>query len=248
MSSSIAQAIMIDAEDRIWLSTQHGVYLFKLEGNQLVELKRYDKNDGLQDNFFKNDASVFTRDSAIIFASVNGLTVFQPTQLQADRLPPNIVLTGFRLFNKNVPIGDLADGRTILHSHVNELQEIDLNYRDKVFSIEFLGIHFDAPEKIRYAYRLEGFDDDWVFTDPNQRIVTYTDLPHENYTFHVKAISGDGVWSSAKSIKINIAPPFWKTGVAYIIYFITGIGLFYFALRITRLRAEFKHKLELEKS
>lgn len=246
LANGIIQSILEDAEGNIWVSTQQGISCLAFTEGEMT-VKNFDAFDGLQDNFFNDEAATTTPAGHLIFGGVNGLSIFRPEMIQLDTIPPKIAITDFRLFNRSVPIGRMPDGRTILSKNISETTKLQLSHRDNVVSFEFTGLHFSEPKKIRYAYQLVGFDPDWVYTDANQRIAHYTNLPYEDFTFKVKASNGDGLWSEPVELSFCVSPPFWLTGWAFVLYAILAIGLFYIGLRMTRLRAEFRHSLELER-
>jgi signal transduction histidine kinase/ligand-binding sensor domain-containing protein/DNA-binding response OmpR family regulator len=246
LSNSIIQSILSDKKGNIWVSTQGGVSRLLFDGGQLT-IHNFDTFDGLQDNFFNDDAAVLTASGELAFGGVNGLNVFRPEAIEIDSIPPKVVITDFLLFNKPVPIGKMEDGRTILSKNISETSHLSLSYEDNVISFEFTGLHFGEPKKIRYAYQLEGFDPGWVYADANQRTAHYTNLPYDDYIFKVKAANSDGVWSEHVMLHLTVRPPFWQTGWAYFIYTLLFAGLFYGIFRIIKLRAAFQHSLELER-
>lgn len=246
LANGIIQSILSDEKGNIWASTQGGVSRLQFDDNDLV-INNFDTFDGLQDNFFNDDAAVLTATGQLVFGGVNGLNIFQPSAIRIDSIPPKVAITEFRLFNKSVPIGKMVNGRTLLSKNISETAELCLNYNDNVISFEFTGLHFGEPKKIRYAYQLEGFDPGWVYTDANQRTAHYTNLPYDDYIFKVKAANSDGVWSEPVTLRLTVRPPFWLTGWAYLVYCLLFAGLLYGVRKITKLRAEFKHSLELER-
>ena len=246
LKNAIIQSIIEDGAGNIWVSTQQGVSYLDFSGEK-VSVKNFDAFDGLQDNFFNDDAAAVSSDGHLIFGGINGLSLFQPDDIKPDTIPPKIAITDFRLFNRSVPIGELENGRVVLSKSITETQQLELTHRDNVISFEYTGMHFGEPKKIQYAYQLEGFDSDWVYTDASQRLAHYTNLPYEKFTFKVKAANGDGYWSEPVELELFIQPPFWLTGWAYAIYALIIAGLIYLGLRITKLRAEFRHSLELER-
>jgi signal transduction histidine kinase/DNA-binding response OmpR family regulator len=152
-----------------------------------------------------------------------------------------------KIFNKSVPIGPLEDGRIILQNHISETDEVVLGYKDNVFSIEFVGLQCEEPRRIQYAYKLDGFDTDWVFTDSRHRIAHYTNLPHDTYQFKVKVANGDGYWSEPVGFDLIVKPPFWLTKWAMFIYLLAFAGLLYGVRQITSIRVRYEHSLELER-
>ena len=228
------------------VSTQQGIFCLEF-GKDRFQVKNYDAFDGLQGNFFNDDAAVTSINGHLLFGGVSGLSVFRPEEIKVDTVPPKIVITDFRLFNQPVPIGKLESGRIILSKSISETEKLELSHRDQVLSFGFTGLHFGEPKKLRYAYKLEGFESEWVYPDVGQHIAHYTNLPYEDFTFKVKAANGDGVWSEPVALRLSVCPPFWLTGWAYACYALLLGVIIYIGLRITKLRAEFRHSLELER-
>ena len=119
-----------------------------------------------------------------------------------------------------------------------------LKYKENVFSIEFAAIDLTHSSREKYAYILEGFNSGWLYADGNQRRVTYTNLDPGHYTFKVKVQVSNGIWSEVRSLKINIAPPFWRTLTAYIIYIILAVGLLFLIRRITLDRIHMRYEVQ----
>lgn len=197
LSNNTVYGILSDDKNGLWLSTNKGLSRF----NTVDEtFRNYDKDDGLQSNEFNQGAFFKNQKGQMFFGGIHGLNIFHPDSIKDNLLKPPIVLTAFKIFNQDVPVV------------VNTLEELNLTYRDYAFSFEFAALDFTNPSKNKYAYKLEGFDADWNFTNADRRFAVYTNLNHGNYIFHVKASNNDGVWNDAgKAIKIYIAPPFWKT-------------------------------------
>ncbi|NUM80465.1 hypothetical protein HUU42_06620 [bacterium] len=145
------------------------------------------------------------------FGGMNGLTVFHPDSIREDDYQPPIVLTAFKLFNTPVTVGQQYDG-FVLPQSITDTDELILSYRESVFTLEFSALMFSQPMKHTYAYRLEGFDKDWNYTNAKRRFATYTNLDPGTYTFHVKGSNHDGVWNEyGRTLKIIITPPWWET-------------------------------------
>lgn len=246
LANGIIQSILEDEKGNIWVSTQLGISCLHFNEDGL-DVRNFDAFDGLQDNFFNDDAATTTTIGHLVFGGINGLSIFRPEEIRTDTIPPKIAITDFRLFNRSVPIGEQENGQTVLVKNISETSRLELSHRDNVVSFEFTGLHFGEPQKLRYAYQLEGLDPKWVYTGASQRIAHYTNLPYEDFTFKVKAANGDGVWSDPVELQLKVHPPFWLTGWAYALYALFAMGLIYVGLRVTKLRAEFRHSLELER-
>ncbi len=137
------------------------------------------------------------------------LSAFYPDKLADNLTPPPVVLTEFDLFNKPVKI----DGKdSPLRQAIDVASSIALRYDQSVFRLQFAALDFTAPQKNRYAYKLDGFDRDWQYADATRRSATYTHLDPGDYTFCVKASNNDGVWNErGVALHIRILPPWWNT-------------------------------------
>jgi len=246
----LVQSIISIKKDEVWISSRKGVIKMELikdkSGEEKVIYHEYSYSDGIQNKFFNNNAGVHVEDN-IIFGGLNGLTIFKPSEIKDNPFKPSLALVDFELNHTSVPIGKLADGRTILSKNINELDHITLNHSDKIITFEFIALHYAAPEKNTYAFMMEGFDDDWIYTDANRRFAHYTNLPPGDYTFKIKAANNDGVWSdNSKSIKLTILPPFWTTPSAYLLYVLVFVIILLIAGKIAFQQINLRHKVELE--
>ena len=193
----------------LWISTTKGLAAF----DPKTEIfKSYDVRDGLQGNEFDQGAFFQSADGELYFGGVNGLNSFFPARIHDNPHIPPIVMTDFRLFNKSVPIQKTdTDPESPLHQSITETKKLFLSYQDRVFSFTFAALDYVNPGKNRYAYQMQGLDQDWVYCGHRQ-FVTYTNLNPGRYDFRVKGSNNDGIWNEAgTSLVIIITPPFWKT-------------------------------------
>ncbi len=225
LCNSSVYGVLEDNLGYLWLSTNHGLTRFDPRQETFVN---FDVNDGLQSNEFNNGAYYKSKQGELFFGGVNGFNRFFPETIQQNPFRPHMAITNFQIFNQTVPIG-APDSP--LQKAIGETTELALSYRYNVFSFEFAALHYAAPIKHKYAYMLEGFDDDWNYTDARRRFVTYTNLNGGDYVFRVKGSNGDGVWNEdGISLRIKIIPPFWKTWWAYSLaglFLLTGGWTFY---------------------
>ena len=127
------------------------------------------------------------------------------------------------------------------------IEKIKLTHKDSFISFEYASLDFSSPEKIQYAYKLEGFDHDWVYSD-NRRYASYTNLPPGAYTFKVKGTNSDGIWNEeGKAIKLYVIPAFWQTGwfKGSIILLILLVSVTLFKYKTYKVR---KRNIELEQA
>jgi signal transduction histidine kinase/CheY-like chemotaxis protein/ligand-binding sensor domain-containing protein len=205
LPNDVIQGIEEDNHKNLWISTNKGLCKFN---PRTGTFRNYGVSDGLQGNSFNRRAVFKGRLDEIFFGGTNGLNTFFPDSLRDNPTIPAVFITDFHLFNKPVAIG--APDSPLLKS-ITETTEITLAYWQSMFSLEFAALNYSLPEKNQYAYKLEGFDQNWIQVG-NKRSATYTNLDPGEYVFRVKASNNDGVWNEqGTSLRIIITPPYWKT-------------------------------------
>lgn len=241
LPSDVVVGILEDGRGNLWLSTNGGISRFDPQGRKF---KNYDQSNGLVSQAFNPDAFFEDKKGYFYFGSGNGYNRFHPDSLLPNDFKPPVFITNFKINNKSVPIKD--DG--ILTRHINLTRNMALDYHQKVISFNFAALEFDNAHKNSYAYKLEGFDNNWVHTNAADRLATYTNLNAGHYTFKVKATNSDGIWNDeVTSLAISILPPPWKTWWAYAIYSIVALLFIYLVLRAVIARERLKANLKLER-
>ncbi|HEU5148626.1 MAG TPA: ATP-binding protein, partial [Chryseosolibacter sp.] len=247
-------SILEDNNGNLWVSTPHGlsnVKVKKEEGSEdslRLEFHNYDEKDGLQGIQFNENAACKTSAGELIFAGSDGFNLFKPEHIGINRNVPDVILTDFQIFNKSVEVGERVNGNIVLHKSITETQELVLNYNDNVFSIEFASLSQLHPERSQYQYILEGFDKEWTMTNAAGRRVTYTNLDPGKYLFKVKAANNDGIWNdNATSLAITVRPPFWRSGVAFILYAMVTLGALLLARWLVLYNERIKFQIQRER-
>jgi signal transduction histidine kinase/ligand-binding sensor domain-containing protein/CheY-like chemotaxis protein len=240
LSGNKVKSIIEDNQGHLWITTNRGISRFD---PQAEIFRNYDERDGLQGNLFTIFAKYKTGDGALFLGGTNGFNTFYPDKLADNSHVPQVVLTDFQLINKPVPIGDDSP----LQKHINVTDHVTLPYNYTALTLKFAALNYRSPAKNQYAYKLEGFDSDWVRTDSTNRLATYTNLDPGAYTFRVKASNNDGVWNEeGTALAITITPPWWGTwwfrgtvSTVLLILAFTGYRL--------RIRSIEQHSRELER-
>ena len=237
--------ILEDDKRNLWISTNKGLSRYNPADGTF---KNYSKADGLQDNEFNQWACFKGKSGNLYFGGINGFNVFNPSDMKDSDFKPPIIFTDLWLFNKRVDIGfDKHLDRVVLNQSIDEINELDLTHNDYVFSFEFAALDFFLPQNVRYAYKMEGFDEDWTYVNSDRRFATYTNLSPGGYTFKVKSTNHDGVWDeTGRDLAIIISPPWWKTGWAFSSYGLILIFILYLVRTFDLKRQRLRHQLELE--
>ena len=247
LPDNIILNILEDSHQTLWISTPNGLCNAIPKQNKngvFFSVISYDETNNLQNREFNDNAALKTRAGELIFGGPSGFNIINPDKILKPVYRPKIVFTGLQILNKNVVPGELINNRVLLQQSLSRLQSIDLKYKENVFSIDFASLDFDHSNQDKYAYMLGGFNSDWLYADGNLRRATYTNLDPGHYTFKVKVLNRDGVWSEVKTLQINIEPPFWRTTIAYIIYALIVAGLFLLARRITLDRIHMRYEVQ----
>ncbi len=205
LPSNIVYGILEDAGGNLWISTTNGLCRFDPATGKV---KNFFKENGLQSDQFNYNANLMTRDGEMFFGGINGVTAFYPKEIQENSYIPPVVITNFTIFNKPVEAGGK---NPVLEKDISHVETLRLSYRHTVFSFEFIALNYAISEQNQYAYKMEGFEQDWNYAG-NRRFATYTNLSPGSYTFRVKAANNDGLWNeNGASVRITIVPPFWET-------------------------------------
>jgi signal transduction histidine kinase/ligand-binding sensor domain-containing protein/DNA-binding response OmpR family regulator len=245
--------ILEDNNHTMWLSTPKGlsnVKVTKHKSNYTYQFVNFDEKDGLQDREFNEHAFYKTRKGELIFGGAKGFNLFLPQNITTNQSRPVLALTDFQMYNKSLNPGEQIDGHVILSKSITETKKIDLKYNEDAFSILFADINFFDPGKVDLEYKLEGFDKEWLKSDKKIRKATYTNLDPGNYIFKVRVLNSGTLNTKPLALTISIAPPFWKSEFAYLLYIIAFFGgLFYIRARgIKKIETKFALAREREES
>lgn len=195
-TNSILAALGEDSQGNLWFGTIRSISRLDPRTRTFMNL---DESNGLE-NGCNQGAWHMNERGEMFLGSSNGISWFYPDSiLRKNQSVAPVVITEFRLFNKPV------------YRELSENQQIELSYADNFFSLEFALLDFSKPAKNQYAYKMEGFNKDWIQSG-SERLATYTQLDPGEYTFRVKGSNGDGVWNEkVTSVRIVVTPPWWKT-------------------------------------
>lgn len=240
LSNSAVSSVVEDQSGHLWVSTQNGVFQVipqkSVKGGITYAIRNFDELDGLQGKTFNERAGISLKSGEVILGGPNGFNLFHPARIEKNAVAPKVVFTDFQLFNKSLAPNQPYNGRVILSQTIADTRQITLEHDENAFSIEFAALNYIHPEKNRYRYQLEGFDQGWRTVDSHNRKVSYTNLDPGHYTFRVMAANNDGVWNrQGASVELVVLAPFWQTPVAYAGYVVL-LGLALVAVRRLELR------------
>lgn len=224
-----------DSQGNYWIGGTHGIHRIReadlnagVEG--MIGALSYltiGKADGMpveECSGGGNELVWKTREGALWFSTTHGAVRVDPLTVASNPIPPGVMI----------------DGVLVEHRPVTWNDEIVLNPEETKVEFHYTGINFAAPDRIRFQYRLEGFDGDWRDVGKD-RFAQYTNLHPGKYVFRVKAANNTGVWNEeGASLAVTVLPWFWQTwwfrGVALIVFL--SVGPLIYWRRVSGLKKE----------
>ncbi len=231
LANSVIKALVEDDHGNVWVSTANGINRVKpthCDGGYSFETLSFRKDDGLIRGEYATTSVLKSADGSIYFGGQKGFSRFHPSDINYNPSVGTPVITGLKLFNTPIRVGDRYNGKVILSESPGYIKELNLDYDENFITIEFSGLNFNKSNNLYYRYRLEGFDSEWneiqgTSVEPQ---AVYTDLPPGSYTFRVYAANESKEWGEkCGELKVTVHPPFWDTAWAHIVYVIIVISI-----------------------
>ncbi|MEA1676006.1 two-component regulator propeller domain-containing protein [Nitrospirillum sp. BR 11163] len=189
-------SLEMDGDGVIWAGTDDGLARIDPETLEVRAVRRAD-GSALVDYFV--GASTATPAGEALFGSKGGMTVVRPGTLPPWRFPAPVVITDLRVGGHPMPVARAAAGPLVLTPETNSL------------AAEFAALDYTAPGRNRYAYRLEGYDTDWIQADVNRRLAVYSNLPPGDYTLRLRGSNRDGVWAERDlTLPLRVMPAWYQ--------------------------------------
>lgn len=231
----------------LWMSTNHGIIRFT---PSVKEVKRYYYNSGLSHNEFIAGSYHTGKDGRIFFGGIEGLNFFFPDDIYNYDAASSVIITNLMIDNAIVGINDKYDGDVVLEKSIAYTKKIKLNYKVKIFTLDYVAMGIFDSYSVVYAYKLEGFDKDWIYTDYRTRSVSYTNLNPGTYSFRIKSSSNPDVWgddSTVTTLIIEITPAPWNTWWAKVLYVLFFLAATFLVLRFIFIRIRDKNELRIQR-
>ena len=244
LPSNDVLALSESGDGQLWITTSAG--LSKLD-TRSGRISNFNESDGLRNTQFYDKTLLFASDGYIYIGGNSGVDCIRPDSVKLDSYCPSIIFEDLKVQNKSVVPGakDSPVKQSIAFS-----DEMVLSHRQNSFSIDYAGIDYNHSGKLRYAYRLDGFDKDWIEAGSHRR-ASYSNLSPGRYRFRLKVQNGDGIWSPETTIDIRVKASPWLTGWAYALYILTALSLtvlitkLYFSTKFNKKSLEISEKQRL---
>jgi ligand-binding sensor domain-containing protein/signal transduction histidine kinase len=222
--------ILEDADQNLWLATNKGVYrvskgaLHDLAAGAVAEIHpdAYGTSDGMRISECSSGghpAAWKANDGTLWFATLRGISMVDPVNMPVNRVPPLVAI-------EQVIIDD---------SPLSARSGIKISPGHTRFAFQYAGLSFAAPQKVRFRYKLDGVDHDWVDAG-TRRTAYYTNIPPGEHTFRVMACNNDGVWSKqTAAFTFRLRPRFYQTWWFYLLLLL-ALALLVYAVYRWRVR------------
>jgi signal transduction histidine kinase/ligand-binding sensor domain-containing protein/DNA-binding response OmpR family regulator len=229
--------ILEDDQGFLWLSTFNG--LSRFDPDRKV-FKNFYQGDGLQSNQFLYSAALRLQTGELAFGGIKGFNIFYPDSIRPRTYMPPLRITGLRVNNQPVTLGDPYITRT----ETDQVGALSIPFNKANLSFDFAALEYSSPANVSYAYLLEGWDKTWNYTR-NVRTANYTNLSEGNYRLRIRSTNAEGVWNPVETtMDIRVLPPWYRSAWAYILYALLAATLVFFYRRYrsrqTRLEYEIK--------
>jgi signal transduction histidine kinase/DNA-binding response OmpR family regulator len=240
LPNNMVYCIVADASGLLWLSTNKGLCRFDPVS---FKAQNFTLSDGLQGAEFNFFHKLKLPDGRIAFGGTEGITIFHPEQVFNDTFQPQVHLTKLKINNNDVEFGRDS---VLLKEPLNSLSSLELNHDQNFLTFYFAALQFNDVEKTQYRYRLNGLEDEWNYAG-TLGMANYTKVPPGSYQLELNATNTSGVWSEhVRSMKITVAPPLWKTNVAYVFYSLLVIGAMLAYVRYTARKIRLENLVKLK--
>ncbi|TJZ60493.1 response regulator [Sphingobacterium olei] len=237
LASNTLLNLLEDEIGNFWISTYNGISKFDPVRQTF---QNFYESDGLQSNQFSYNAALKLKNGEMIFGGIRGFNVFQPSQIQLNIKPPRIAITNLLINNNSFQLYD-ENKKTDLSA----IQRLTIPYDEAVVSVGFAALEYSFPDKIKYAYFLEGWDKDWNYVD-KQRNAYYSHLNEGKYTLRIKSTDASGIWNNAERIiKIEVLPPWWRSWWAYTAYTLSAIFALSLYFVYVKRQTKLKYRIRL---
>ena len=238
LSNAVVQSIVQDKDNKMWIATEYGISRFTPATRQI---ENHFFSSYTLGNVYSENTACVSNDGNLLFGTNYGLVVLDANKIENLDKPASVIFTGLQINGAHMLPG-VEDSP--LQEAMPYINGLNLKYYQNSFIISFSTFNYlDGVSK--YSYSLPPYDTEWS-SPSSLNFAGYRNLPPGKYELHVKACNAAGIWGEENIMEIVIAPPFWKTGWAYLIYAILIAIAGYFSFRIIRNFNALRNRIAVE--
>lgn len=238
--SEVIVSIVEDNNNNLWFATENGLSFF--DKNKEV-FRNFDRYDGFMNIQMEEESALKLHSGDLWFGCRKGILAFNPEKIETYNCDYNTYIVNFLVSNKNIK--EFRD-KPILSESIQYAKSITLKHNQSNFVIEFAALNYYNQNRVSYKYILEGYENEWHFNGRN-RIASYPNVPHGNYTFKVQTIDeANSMLKSERTLEIIILPPWWLTWWAKTIYFILAVLFTYGIIKAILFYIKMRNEVYIE--
>jgi signal transduction histidine kinase/ligand-binding sensor domain-containing protein/DNA-binding response OmpR family regulator len=238
LGDELVRGIIEDNNQHIWVTMSNGLSVLSVERDHgdvmTVDIRNFSTGDGFKDSYFNHRAIHKLRNGDLLFGGTEGFSIVNPNKLVEKKQPlAKVIFTGLSIGNSDIEVDSPYNGSTLLKRPMEQIDSLTFRHNDKLIALQFTTGDLLRADKVKYAYKLDGFNDEWINIRENK--IVFSSLSPGNYKLSVKACNSDGVWNEEASVlSILVMPPFYRTQWAIALYIVFGIGAFLYVIYRTR--------------
>jgi signal transduction histidine kinase/ligand-binding sensor domain-containing protein/DNA-binding response OmpR family regulator len=244
LNSDFICAITFDAKSNIWLSTKTEIVKYNEQKHFFIS---YGENDGIKTTSFNNRSFYNFENNLLFFGGIDNITYFNPNKINDNHSVPAVIFTTLRVNNSLIQYPIEKNDHKIIDKNFSYVDNIQLTHNDKFFSIGFITNDFLGKLNVKYRYKLEGYQNNWLDIQ-NQNEINFAGLNSGKYILKVSATRDNQTWSKPKSIVIEMLNSPWKSLWARMIYFVLILAGLYYILKFYKNQLLLKNNLEIARN
>jgi signal transduction histidine kinase/ligand-binding sensor domain-containing protein/DNA-binding response OmpR family regulator len=230
--------ILEDAAGNLWMSTFNGLSKFDPATGTF---RNFYQSDGLQSNQFSYNAALKLRTGELAFGGISGFNLFYPEQITDRHFMPPVLFAGIWVNSK--PLSDVT--QYIANKASDSITALRIPYNEAILSFHFTALEYSSPEKINYAYYMQGWDKGWNYTG-HVKTINYNNISEGSYTLRIKSTNAEGTWNTQEAIiQIRILPPWYRSWWAYLAYMAMAALLVYVYFSYRNRQAKLEYEIQL---
>ncbi|MCP3928956.1 MAG: response regulator, partial [Bacteroidetes bacterium] len=234
-----------DRSGNIWGTTLTSIFKFDL-GKSAFET--YPKSEAIALDNATTPARTDDGGKQLFFGGNDGYISFYPENVNKSNFRPSLLITNLSVGGQDVHSLNDLNAKNSTNKQITFTDQVILNHDQNNLQLHFSSLHLTEPKRNIYAYKLDNYETDWIYTTGDRNFASYTNLPSGDYTFTVKGTNNDGVWIENETrLSIVISPPFWASPFAYIFYLLVLIVAVILLKRAYRNKIKWEEELKLIK-
>jgi len=225
-----SSCLLIDGLGRIWTGTTKGLCCFDKRKDNFTS---FDANDGLSSDQFNEQSAYRMLNGLFVYPTYKGFVIFKPEDLQSETTTVPVFISDFKILGKEYKPS----------KNPEEIDRLRLRYDQNFLNIQLVSPYYQNVDHVWYAYKLEGFDQEWIYTQ--NPLINYTNVPGGDYVFHYKASIDPSNWFvPERTLTMHVGTIYYKTVWFWIIIAVLSLTALFYVYRFRRKRKEQLYLLE----